>query len=125
MTTTPTTSQDTAIGRVRGLVGDRDPKSLMFTDVEVQKYIDTAGSEYDAALAMVRAIVASLNRRVFVLQLAPSPDNVKIADAQAQAAGWRDIRDDLLKNQPTAKSAGLPVVRFGSLGKHPSDPWCP
>lgn len=115
-----TTSQTTAIGRVRGLVGDREKGSYLFTDEQVQSYLDTCPTETDAAIGLARATVAYYARRVVTLQEAPSPDNVKVAAAQAIVDNFRGIVKDL--QESAASVVELPRVSFGRLGAHASEP---
>lgn len=115
-----TTSQATAIGRVRGLVGDREQGSYLFTDAQIQTYIDTTATEVDAAIGLAKAIRAYHARRISVLVAAPSPDNVKIADSRAITDAYKDIIKDLQASAPS--TVELPKARFGVMGAHPSTP---
>lgn len=115
-----TTSQATAIGRIRGLVGDRDPGSYIFTDAQIQTYIDEAGSETKAAINVAFTLRSHYARRVADLQAAPSPDNVKILSAQAVFNNLSTVIKDL--QAMDGAEVELPTRRFGRLGAHASEP---
>lgn len=121
-----TTSLATPIGRIRSRLGLTEPgASPRIEDARIQEYIDATTTEYEAALMMVDSTIASLARRIKTTQTPDSASIVQINDAQAQFDAWQTVRKNLIAATPSPVSTGLPVVRFGSLGRHPSDPWCP
>ena len=119
-----TVNPSTDIGWVRLMTGNADPKaSDARTDARIQEYLTAAGTKYDAAMMLINAMIADYGQRVSTLQIAPSPDIVKIADAQARFDNLQRVRSNLLATRPAeATSTSLPVRRVGSLGAHPSDP---
>ncbi len=121
-----TTSLATAIGRIRARIGAADPAAPgRIEDARIQEYIDATTDEYAAALMLVNATIAGLANKMRATQTPASPDIVQTNDVQAQFDAWQAVRKNLLADTPSPVSTGLPVVRFGSLGRHPSDPWCP
>ena len=118
-----TKSLTTTIGRIRARVGAADPAAPgRIEDARIQEYIDATSTEYDAALMLVDATIASLVGKIKTTQIPTASDVVQINDVQAQIEGWQTVRRNLLTTVPTT-TTGLPVRRWGTQGRHPSDPW--
>ena len=116
-----TTALSTTIGRIRARIGAADPSAPdRIEDARISEYIAATSTEYDAALMLVDATIASLARKMKATQTPASPDIVQVNDVQAQFDAWQTVRKNLLATVPTA--TGLPVRRFGTQGRHPSDP---
>lgn len=118
-----TTSLATAIGRIRARIGAADAAAPgRIEDARIQEYISATSTEYDAALMLVDATIASLVGKIKTTQIPTASDVVQINDVQAQIEGWQTVRRNLLSTVPTT-TTGLPVRRWGTQGRHPSDPW--
>lgn len=116
-----TTSLATAIGRIRSRIGAADPAAPgRIEDARIQEYLDASTSEADAALMLVDATIAGLVRKIKVSTVPTADEIVQVNDVQAQINAWQTVRTNLLSTVPT--TTGLPIRRFGSLGRHPSEP---
>jgi 5-enolpyruvylshikimate-3-phosphate synthase len=117
MTPTYTYDPDTAIGRVRRLIGDRDIANALLSDEEIQSWLtDNGGDTSAASVRILRSLSAEFARKATL-----SSGNEKIeyrhtaasmleaADTiEAQESGTaRRIMTAKLTRRPVSDSGGL------------------
>lgn len=118
-----TSSLATAIGRIRlrcGLGADSGADHV--PDSRIQEAIDATASEDNAALMLLRGLCALYASQIVADTVPDSPEWLKSKNAQARYDAYMGLLKTI--TETTSVDTGLPVRRFGSLGRHPSDPWC-
>lgn len=117
-----TSSLATAIGRIRlrcGLTADSGSDHV--PDARIQEAISATTSEDNAALMLLRGIVAKYASQIVADTVPDSPEWLKSRNAQARYDAYMGILKTI--SETTAVDMGLPVRRWGTQGRHPSDPW--
>lgn len=117
-----TKSLSTAIGRVRlrcGLTAADGPEHV--DDARIQEAITNTTSEDNASLMLLRGLCALYASQIVADTTPDSPEWLKSKNAQ----GRYDAYMGLLKTitETTSVDTGLPIRRWGTQGRHASDPW--
>ena len=116
-----TKSLATAIGRVRlrcGLTAADGPEHV--DDARIQEAISNTTSEDNASLMLLRGLVAMYAGQIVADTTPDSPEWLKSRNAQARYDAFMGLLKTI--TETTAVDIGMPIRRFGTLGRHPSDP---
>ena len=114
----------TAIGRIRLRCGLNAPAGDdHVSDERIQEAINATTSEDNAALMLLRGQVALYASQIVADTVPDSPEWLKSRNAQARYDAYMGLLKTITETTPV--DTGLRIVRFGSLGRHPSDPWRP